>query len=210
MAEAENPEHATGPLAEYLDIIERDLDRTFPHNDRFSSKGGEAQQELRKVLRALAMANKELGYCQVRCDPLPCLLRYMTRFGVATGDGHDCGHLVDEYAHRARVLVNDGPAGPGLRGTLFVHDSRSPLGWLIRGGCLQYLSGVFDSGLGEIQVCGQVLQSLMATHVPLVHAKFKEEMLDPVLYMVDWFMVSCCSSLELLRGLNFYQFAQLP
>ena len=52
-------------MAEYLEIIERDLDRTFPHNDRFSVKGGEAQQELRRVLQALAMANKELGYCQV-------------------------------------------------------------------------------------------------------------------------------------------------
>jgi hypothetical protein len=71
VAEAEHPVNATGPMAEYLEIIERDLDRTFPHNDRFSVKGGEAQEELRKVLRALTMANKEVGYCQVRSTATP-------------------------------------------------------------------------------------------------------------------------------------------
>ena len=62
-AEADTPQNAI--MADYLEIIERDLDRTFPHNERFSQVGGEGQLELRKVLRALAMANKELGYCQV-------------------------------------------------------------------------------------------------------------------------------------------------
>jgi hypothetical protein len=62
-AEADTPQNAI--MTDYLDIIERDLDRTFPHNERFSQVGGEGQLELRKVLRALAMANKELGYCQV-------------------------------------------------------------------------------------------------------------------------------------------------
>lgn len=61
--EADGPQSAM--MADYLEIIERDLDRTFPHNERFSQVGGEGQLELRKVLRALAMANKELGYCQV-------------------------------------------------------------------------------------------------------------------------------------------------
>lgn len=51
-------------MAEFLEIIERDLDRTFPETDRFVEKGGDGQKMLRDVLRAYAMYNKELGYCQ--------------------------------------------------------------------------------------------------------------------------------------------------
>ena len=54
---------------------------------------------------------------------------------------------------------------------------------------LQYIHGVFDSGLREIQVCGQVLRDLMATHLPAIYEKFEKENMEPVLYMVDWFMV---------------------
>jgi len=35
-----------------------------------------------------------------------------------------------------------------------------------------------------------VLHWLMRTHLPAVHEKFGEEQMEPVLYMVDWFM--CC------------------
>ena len=58
------PAEAGHASEEYLEIIERDLDRTFPHNDRFVAKGGDGQIMLRDVLRAYAMYNKELGYCQ--------------------------------------------------------------------------------------------------------------------------------------------------
>lgn len=52
-------------LQEFLEIIERDLDRTFPHHDFFREKGGSGQQELRRLLRAYAVYNPALGYCQV-------------------------------------------------------------------------------------------------------------------------------------------------
>eukprot|EP00040_Diaphanoeca_grandis_P028324 m.163829 g.163829 ORF g.163829 m.163829 type:complete len:544 (+) comp31307_c0_seq1:262-1893(+) len=48
----------------FLDVIDKDLDRTFPHHERFSVEGGEGQRELRSVLRAYCMYNKELGYTQ--------------------------------------------------------------------------------------------------------------------------------------------------
>lgn len=52
------------PLQEFMEVIERDLDRTFPHNERFSVRGGDGQAELRKILRAYCMYNQETGYCQ--------------------------------------------------------------------------------------------------------------------------------------------------
>ena len=58
------PGDSSNPMAEFLEIIERDLDRTFPETDRFVEKGGDGQEMLRDVLRAYAMYNKELGYCQ--------------------------------------------------------------------------------------------------------------------------------------------------
>lgn len=52
------------PLQEFMEVIERDLDRTFPHNERFSVRGGDGQAELRKILRAYCMYNQKTGYCQ--------------------------------------------------------------------------------------------------------------------------------------------------
>eukprot|EP00039_Didymoeca_costata_P001091 m.49651 g.49651 ORF g.49651 m.49651 type:complete len:399 (-) comp10622_c0_seq7:1571-2767(-) len=51
-------------LLEYMEIVDRDLDRTFPHNDVFTSKDGEGQNNLREVLRAYVMYNQNIGYCQ--------------------------------------------------------------------------------------------------------------------------------------------------
>jgi len=52
------------PLQTFLEIVERDLDRTFPHHDQFNIKGGDGQKELRDILRAYAMYNPTLGYTQ--------------------------------------------------------------------------------------------------------------------------------------------------
>lgn len=48
----------------FLDIIERDLDRTFPHHDMFADPTGQGQRDLRSILRAYVVYNKPLGYCQ--------------------------------------------------------------------------------------------------------------------------------------------------
>ena len=55
---------ADDPLQTFLEIVERDLDRTFPHHDQFNIKGGDGQKELRDILRAYAMYNPTLGYTQ--------------------------------------------------------------------------------------------------------------------------------------------------
>jgi hypothetical protein len=42
------------PLQEMLEIIDKDLDRTFPHNDRFTVKGGKGQ--LQFIVLAMGFA----------------------------------------------------------------------------------------------------------------------------------------------------------
>lgn len=51
---------ADHPLQQYLEIIDRDLDRTFPHNERFSIVGGEGQKELRVWFIEYEIATTEL------------------------------------------------------------------------------------------------------------------------------------------------------
>ncbi|KAJ1340582.1 hypothetical protein BSLG_004676 [Batrachochytrium salamandrivorans] len=47
-----------------FETIERDIHRCYPDHIMFSQKDGEGQKNLRKVLRAYALYNTELGYCQ--------------------------------------------------------------------------------------------------------------------------------------------------
>ena len=50
------------PLADAMQLIEKDLDRTFPGHIYFETTEG--TQALRNVLRAYAVSNPEVGYCQ--------------------------------------------------------------------------------------------------------------------------------------------------
>eukprot|EP00041_Stephanoeca_diplocostata_P014048 m.252170 g.252170 ORF g.252170 m.252170 type:complete len:500 (+) comp19557_c0_seq3:192-1691(+) len=131
------------PLQQYLEIIDRDLDRTFPHNERFSIVGGEGQKELRDVLRAYAVYNEELGYCQ----------------------------------------------GMGMvAGTLLMQMPTEQAFWCIVSMCDKYVKGFFDAGLSEVQICATVLQSLLRTELPKLHAHLEKEGMEPLLYFTDWFM----------------------
>ncbi|TPX58523.1 hypothetical protein PhCBS80983_g03063 [Powellomyces hirtus] len=47
-----------------FDIIERDIGRCFPEHKMFAEEGGPGQTNLRNVLRAYALYNPEIGYCQ--------------------------------------------------------------------------------------------------------------------------------------------------
>ncbi|KAJ3149201.1 hypothetical protein HDU89_003917 [Geranomyces variabilis] len=49
---------------EVFDIIERDIARCFPEHPMFAEEGGPGQTNLRNVLRAYAMYNPDIGYCQ--------------------------------------------------------------------------------------------------------------------------------------------------
>lgn len=49
---------------EILDVIERDIPRTLPLHAMFAEPGGLGQAALFRVLRAYAMYDKKVGYCQ--------------------------------------------------------------------------------------------------------------------------------------------------
>jgi len=50
--------------ANVADDIEKDVDRTFPEHDYFRDLEGEGISGLRRILRAYAIHNPEVGYCQ--------------------------------------------------------------------------------------------------------------------------------------------------
>ncbi|KAJ2402267.1 hypothetical protein GGI23_000829 [Coemansia sp. RSA 2559] len=47
-----------------FDVIERDVPRCYPDHVMFSEADGQGQRQLRRVLRAFAQHNTEIGYCQ--------------------------------------------------------------------------------------------------------------------------------------------------
>ena len=52
---------------EYEEKILKDLARTFPMHPLFTERGGVGQQKMFNVLKAYAVHDPTLGYCQVRC-----------------------------------------------------------------------------------------------------------------------------------------------
>ncbi len=48
----------------YDDIIERDLNRTFPEHFFFQGETGHGQVALRNVLKVYSLYDREVGYCQ--------------------------------------------------------------------------------------------------------------------------------------------------
>ncbi|KAK6537719.1 hypothetical protein TWF694_011887 [Orbilia ellipsospora] len=53
-----------GESSPYEHLIGKDLDRTFPGVDIFSTAGGEGQRMLGRVLRAFSIYDTQIGYCQ--------------------------------------------------------------------------------------------------------------------------------------------------
>ena len=51
---------------EYEEKIMKDLARTFPMHPLFAERGGVGQQKMFNVLKAYAVHDPSLGYCQVR------------------------------------------------------------------------------------------------------------------------------------------------
>nr|XP_039251833.1 TBC1 domain family member 10A-like [Styela clava] len=60
-----------------IDDIEKDLHRQFPFHEMFTERGGTGQQDLRDVLRAYSVYNKEDGYCQAQAPIAAVLLMHM-------------------------------------------------------------------------------------------------------------------------------------
>ncbi|XP_061582028.1 ecotropic viral integration site 5 ortholog [Cololabis saira] len=64
-------------LQNWVDIIERDLDRQFPFHEMFLSKDGHGQRGLFRVLKAYTQYQPEEGYCQAQGPVAAVLLMNM-------------------------------------------------------------------------------------------------------------------------------------
>jgi len=66
------------PPWKYANVIDKDLARTFPNHTLFNKNSELGQHGLRKVLRAYAVYDKEVGYCQGMGFLAALFLMYMT------------------------------------------------------------------------------------------------------------------------------------
>ncbi|CAB3402233.1 unnamed protein product [Caenorhabditis bovis] len=61
--------------------------------------------------------------------------------------------------------------------------------------CHKYLPGYYSAGLEAVQVDGDILNKLLKEKSKLTYKHFKKNNVDPILYMVEWFMCIFCRSL---------------
>jgi len=93
------------PEKKYADVIDKDLARTFPKHDIFINQSELGQKGLQKVLRAYAVYDQEVGYCQGMGFLAALFLMYMTEedaFWILVSI------LSDDYKYKMRGLFTDG------------------------------------------------------------------------------------------------------
>ena len=66
------------PEKKYADVIDKDLARTFPKHSIFNKNSEIGQKGLQQVLRAYAVYDREVGYCQGMGFLAALFLMYMT------------------------------------------------------------------------------------------------------------------------------------
>jgi len=60
--------------------------------------------------------------------------------------------------------------------------------WCLVAICERYLPGYYSQGLEAVQVDGDILVRLLKRVSPSVHRHLTKQKLDPVLFMMEWFM----------------------
>lgn len=125
----------------YIEDIKKDLHRQFPSHEIFMKKEG--RRMLFNVLRAYAVHNKEVGYCQAQ-GPIAALLLM---------------HMPEEDSFWMLIRISD-----------------------------FYLKEYFKPGLERVQIDGQALFYLFKKENQLAHKLMKNQGVEPVLYMTEWFM----------------------
>ncbi|UMM21289.1 hypothetical protein L5515_003034 [Caenorhabditis briggsae] len=61
--------------------------------------------------------------------------------------------------------------------------------------CHKYLPGYYSSGLEAVQVDGDILVKMLKEKSKLTYRHFKQNGVDPALYMIEWFMCVFCRTL---------------
>ena len=128
-------------VARYVEDIKKDLHRQFPSHELFMRREG--RDMLYNVLRAYAVHNPAIGYCQAQ-GPIAALLLM---------------HMPEEDAFWLLIRVSD-----------------------------FYLKEYFKPGLEKVQIDGQALFYLFKRENAAAHKLMRQQSIDPILYMTEWFM----------------------
>ena len=71
---------------------------------------------------------------------------------------------------------------------LVMHMPAEEAFWCLVAICERYLPGYYSQGLEAVQVDGDILVRLLKRVSPSVHRHLTKQKLDPVLFMMEWFM----------------------
>lgn len=111
--------------AEWENMIEKDLSRTFPFHEMFSVKGGPGQRELFNILKAYSIYDPKIGYCQAMAPVAAVLLMHMTAEEAFWCLVMICDNYIPGYySPRLEAVKLDGAIFGGLLETTVPHIAK--------------------------------------------------------------------------------------
>ncbi|KAM6923438.1 uncharacterized protein tbc1d10c [Xenentodon cancila] len=138
-------------LQNWVDVIERDLDRQFPFHEMFLSKDGHGQRGLFRVLKAYTQYQPEEGYCQAQGPVAAVLLMNMPV----------------EEAFWCLVQISEqylpGYYSPMLEGVLF---DAAMLTWVLKRTCPAAHKHLQQHGVEPLMFATDWLMCLFTRHLP--------------------------------------------
>ncbi|KAM9850153.1 uncharacterized protein tbc1d10c isoform 1-T2 [Aulostomus maculatus] len=138
-------------LQNWVDIIERDLNRQFPFHEMFLSKDGHGQRGLFRVLKAYTQYQPEDGYCQAQGPVAAVLLMNMPA----------------EEAFWCLVQISEqylpGYYSPLLEGVLF---DAAVLTWVLKRTCPSAHKHLQHHGVEPLMFATDWLMCLFTRHLP--------------------------------------------
>ncbi|XP_029368839.1 ecotropic viral integration site 5 ortholog [Echeneis naucrates] len=138
-------------LPNWVDVIERDLDRQFPFHEMFLSKDGHGQRGLFRVLKAYTQYQPEEGYCQAQGPVAAVLLMNMPA----------------EEAFWCLVQISEqylpGYYSPSLEGVLF---DAGMLTWVLKRTCPAAHKHLQHHGVEPLMFATDWLMCLFTRHLP--------------------------------------------
>ncbi|XP_056146792.1 uro-adherence factor A [Lampris incognitus] len=138
-------------LQNWVDVIERDLDRQFPFHEMFLSRDGHGQRGLFRVLKAYTQYQPEEGYCQAQGPVAAVLLMNMP-----TEEAFWCLVQISEQ-------YLPGYYSPLLEGVLF---DAGMLTWVLKRSCPAAHRHLERYGVQPLMFATDWLMCLFTRHLP--------------------------------------------
>eukprot|EP01006_Ploeotia_vitrea_P025793 TRINITY_DN58686_c0_g1_i1.p1 TRINITY_DN58686_c0_g1~~TRINITY_DN58686_c0_g1_i1.p1 ORF type:complete len:476 (-),score=194.89 TRINITY_DN58686_c0_g1_i1:275-1558(-) len=182
MAAAENP------LAEE---IHRDTNRTLMHHDRYADDT-EAIESLERMLRAYAMHDSEVGYCQGMNFIAAFVLMHVPHTRAIHGRSvphsqqHQQGDDGDEE-EKVSSSTNDSSSSSATKTTRQEATAYWFMFTMMQGTRFN-LRLLYTQGLPRLVVCKYQFQRLFEWFLPKLASHFERHNISPELFMTEWFM----------------------